>query len=58
MKQTWEEIKKYAAVWIVAIIVGFLIGKIYTWETIISDCKVLGSFRMVNTAFQCKMMVP
>lgn len=43
---------------ILCLILGFGIGKIYTWETIITDCKVLGAFRMVNTAFQCKMMVP
>lgn len=58
MKEIWQDIKKYAAVWIVALIVGFVMGKIYTWDTIITDCKVLGSFRIANTAFTCKMMAP
>jgi hypothetical protein len=58
MKQIWEDMKKYATVWIVAVIVGFVMGKIYTWDTIITDCKVLGTFRIANTAFHCKMMAP
>ena len=58
MKQTWEEIKKYAGMWLIAVIVGFVMGKIYTWDTIITDCKVLGTFRIANTAFVCKMMAP
>lgn len=43
---------------IVCILVGFLAGKVYTWESTIVDCKVLGAFRIANTAFQCKMMAP
>ena len=37
---------------------GFIAGKIYTWDTTITDCKVLGAFRIANTAFHCKMMAP
>ena len=58
MKEIWQDIKKYAAVWVIALIVGFVMGKIYTWDTLISDCKVVGAFRIANTAFACKMMVP
>jgi len=58
MKSFWEDVKRYAAVWFVALVVGFCIGKLYTWDTIITDCKVLGSFRIANTAFHCKMMAP
>lgn len=58
IKEIWEDMKKYATVWIVAVIVGFVMGKIYTWDTIITDCKVLGTFRIANTAFACKMMAP
>jgi len=57
MKELWNDMKRYATVWIVAVIVGFVIGKIYTWDTIITDCKVLGTFRIANTAFQCRIMV-
>jgi hypothetical protein len=58
VKEVWADMKKYAAVWIVAVIVGFTMGKIYTWDSIISDCKVLGTFRIANTPFHCKMMAP
>jgi hypothetical protein len=58
MKDFWEDVKRYAAVWFVALIVGFAMGKIYTWDTIITDCKVLGTFRIANTAFHCKMLAP
>jgi len=37
---------------------GFGLGKIYTWDSTITDCKVLGAFRIASTAFQCKMMAP
>ena len=58
IKNTWAELKKQL-LWItVALLVGFVLGKIYTWDTTITDCKVLGVFRIANTAFQCKMMVP
>ena len=54
----WERIKFYAGVWFVALILGFCIGKVYTWNDIITDCKVLGTFRIANTAFHCKMLAP
>ena len=58
IKEVWADMKRYATVWVVAVIVGFCIGKLYTWDTIITDCKVLGVFRIANTAFNCKMMAP
>jgi len=58
VKHIWNDMKKYALVWFIALIVGFGMGKIYTWDSTITDCKVLGVFRIANTAFQCKMMVP
>ena len=58
MKELWENIKKQLAWLTLAMIVGFCIGKIYTWDTMISDCKVVGAFRIANTAFHCKMLVP
>ena len=57
-KGWWAEVKKQM-LWITAaLLVGFCIGKLYTWDTTITDCKVLGVFRIANTAFHCKMMVP
>lgn len=58
LKVWWDEAKKQFMWIMVAILVGFCLGKIYTWDTLITDCKVLGVFRIANTAFQCKMMVP
>ena len=58
MKAFWEDVKKQLAWLTVAMIIGFCIGKLYTWDTIITDCKVLGTFRISNTAFHCKMLVP
>ncbi len=43
---------------ILCLVVGFVAGKVYTWDSIIVDCKVLGAFRIANTAFHCKMLTP
>jgi hypothetical protein len=40
------------------VIFGFVAGKIYTWDSIVMDCKVLGMFRIANVPFHCKMMTP
>ena len=60
MKAFWGSIKENAGAWFLAILTSacFMLGKIYTWDAIITDCKVLGTFRIANTAFMCKMMVP
>lgn len=58
LKVFWEEAKKQAIWMLVALVVGFGVGKVYTWDAIISDCKVIGAFRIANTAFHCKMLVP
>ena len=58
MKELFEDLKKKFLGIAVAVFVGFVMGKIYTWDTIITDCKVLGSFRIANTAFYCKLMAP
>ena len=58
IKNWWVEIKAQFMGVMIAIFFGFCVGKIYTWDTIITDCKVLGVFRIANTAFACKMMVP
>ena len=58
VKSWWEDAKKQAMWMLIALVVGFGLGKVYTWDTLISDCKVVGAFRIANTAFHCKMMVP
>lgn len=58
IKFWWTEAKKQLMWMTIAMAVGFGLGKIYTWDTLITDCKVLGVFRIANTAFQCKMLVP
>ena len=58
IKFWWTEAKKQLMWMTIAMVVGFGLGKIYTWDALITDCKVLGVFRIANTAFQCKMMVP
>ena len=58
VKAWWEEAKRQFVWMAVAFVLGFGLGKLYTWDTIITDCKVLGSFRIANTAFHCKMLAP
>jgi hypothetical protein len=58
MKEYFVEAKKQATWMLIALVVGFGLGKIYTWDTVITDCKVLGTFRIANTAFHCKMLTP
>lgn len=58
VKGWWAEAKRQLIWMLIAFVVGFGMGKVYTWDTLITDCKVLGVFRIANTAFHCKMMVP
>jgi hypothetical protein len=54
----WVEAKKQAMWMAIALMFGFGLGKVYTWDAIATDCKVLGSFRIAYTPFHCKMMTP
>ena len=54
----WVEAKKQFLWMSVALVFGFGLGKLYTWDDIINDCKVVGAFRIAKTAVQCKVMVP
>ena len=60
IKRPWVNfnVKNLLAGIVICLLIGFLAGKVYTWDSIIVDCKVLGAFRISNTAFACKMMVP
>ena len=55
VKSWWIEAKRQMVWMLIALVVGFGLGKLYTWDTIITDCKVLGVFRIANTAFHCKI---
>jgi hypothetical protein len=58
VRSWWEEAKRQF-IWMgAAFVIGFGFGKLYTWDTTITDCKVLGTFRIANTAFVCKMLAP
>lgn len=53
----WLAEAKKQAMWMaIALVFGFGLGKVYTWDAIATDCKVLGSFRIAYTPFHCKMM--
>ena len=60
VKRPWINMnpKRMLAGTFICLVIGFGFGKVYTWDSIIIDCKVLGAFRISSTAFQCKMMAP
>ena len=58
LKNWWVDAKKQAMWMLFALVFGFGLGKVYTWDTIATDCKVLGMFRIAYTPFHCKMMTP
>lgn len=55
VKGLWSDMKKQLGWMTIALVAGFVLGKIYTWDTIITDCKVLGMFRIHNTPFNCRI---
>ena len=55
MKDLWTDIKVYMGVFIGAVVIGFCIGKLYTWNDIITDCKVLGMTRYGNLPVGCRV---
>ena len=57
-KGWWAEAKRQMVWMLIALVFGFCLGKLYTWDSTISDCKVIGAFRIANTAFHCKMLAP
>ena len=55
MKDIWFDVKRYLSIWCVAVVIGFVIGKVTTWDTIITDCKVLGMTRYGNVPMGCRV---
>ena len=57
-KDWWANVKNNAWVWVFLIIFGFGLGKLYTYDSLVLDCRVLGMFRFADHAFYCKVMTP
>ena len=55
LKSAWADVKKTVVVWLIALIIGFGLGKIYTIEGIITDCKVLGMTRFGTVPMGCRV---
>lgn len=55
IKSAWDDFKKLFAWLFISTVLGFCMGKLYTWDTIATDCKVLGMFRIGNVPFDCRM---
>lgn len=55
MKEIWDSTKKNAWTWLFMIIFGFGLGKLFTYNSIVIDCKVLSMFRVGDIAFDCRM---
>lgn len=45
MKDILQKMKVYAGVWVIALVLGFFMGKFYAYDAVITDCKVLGMTR-------------
>ena len=55
MKEIWEQFKKQFWILTFMLVLGFCIGKVYTWNDIITDCKVLGMTRYGQTPMGCRV---
>ena len=55
MKQWWEESKKQIMWLFLAALFGYYVGKVYTVDSIITDCKVLGMTRYWNVPIGCRV---
>ena len=55
LKTAWSEVKKTVTVWLIALVIGFGLGKVYTIDSIITDCKVLGMTRFGNVPMGCRI---
>ena len=55
MKEIWDKVKFYAGAWVVALVIGFFLGKSYGYQTLIADCKVLGMTRFGDVPMGCRI---
>ena len=54
-KSAWAYAKKQMVWLLVALCIGFVMGKVYTWDAVITDCKVLGMTRFGMTPMGCRV---
>lgn len=55
MKEIIADIKRKFMPWMILLFFGFVVGKQITYMNIMSDCYVLGMFRIADTPFDCRM---
>ena len=55
VKSWWIEAKRQMVWMLIALVVGFGLGKLYTWDAVITDCKVLGMTRFGMTPMGCRV---
>lgn len=55
LESVWDDIKQNFVKFIIMIIIGFGYGKMFAYASIVSDCQVLGAFRVNNVAIMCKV---
>ena len=55
MKELWVNIKKHTAWCIIVLLAGFILGKVVTWDAIITDCKVIGMTRYGHVPMGCRV---
>lgn len=56
MKEMIELTKQRLLPWTLLMFFGFCVGKQITHLNIISDCQVLGMFRVAEQGFDCRVM--
>ena len=59
MRTKITAMKSYLVQWWQALLIGFVVGifvtQAYAYNSLIQDCKVMGTFRIGNKAFGCQM---
>ena len=55
MEKVWNDVKRYAAIWCIAMVLGFFMGKLYSSDSVITDCKVLGMTRFGDVPMGCRV---
>ena len=54
-KNLMEKIKELWLAYLICMCVGYCIGKLYAYDEIIKDCKVLGMTRYGNLPIGCRV---
>lgn len=55
MKDLWKRLEDVFWVLISGLVCGFIFGKVMTYDTILTDCKVLGMTRYGNVPVGCRV---